>query len=176
MQRFSNSRVLTAAIVLAGMVAIQPTAHAGSLKSWDKTTSGTARWKSLGNFGNAAVLDKQTGLVWETTPAANFLSIDNALVFCASRVVGGQTGFRLPTVGEISTLFDPSQSPPLPPGHPFTVDPSGSYWLSTVVHPAADNNLIYYMTLNMDPDFSQIGVGNPTTLRKMWCVRGAGGN
>ena len=165
--------LLTAAIVLAGMVAIQPTAHAGSLKSWDKTTSGTARWKSLANFGNAAVLDKQTGLVWETTPTTLTLSYENAGTYCANRVVGGQTGFRLPTIGELASLSDPSQSPPLPVGHPFTINPFGDYWTSTLVLIPPSSQ--YYNFWQM-AGLSHFSLAIPTTGRIPWCVRGPGGN
>ena len=68
-----------------------------------------------------AVLDKETGLVWQrdtdNTPKTWF----EAWVYCYQLTLGARKGWRLPTIEELSTLVDPSQSnPALPLGHPFT--------------------------------------------------------
>ena len=83
-----------------------------------------------------AVLDKETGLVWERTLDQAHHSWSDAVEFCYSRLVGGRAGWRLPKVEELMTLLDPSQSSPaLPSGHPFLgvnatllID---TYWTST---------------------------------------------
>ena len=37
--------------------------------TWDKQFAGPTRFRILSDFGNAAVFDKETGLVWERSPS-----------------------------------------------------------------------------------------------------------
>jgi hypothetical protein len=84
-------------------------------------------------MGDVAVLDKETGLVWQRV--ANYSQDWNYSVYhCYDLNLGGRKGWRLPSVDELSSLVDPSQSnPALPLGHPFTVVYASSsyYWSST---------------------------------------------
>lgn len=85
----------------------------------------------------AAVLDRETGLVWQRTPDANLKGSWIAASFeCVEAEIGGRRGWRLPTKEEISTLFlDASPSPGLPAGHPFEHSISGfsnnKFWTSS---------------------------------------------
>ncbi len=91
--------------------------------SWDQTLPAATRFIILSNFNSAAVLDRNTGLVWEKSPDATTTTWDSARFFCLNRTTGGQKGWRLPSVHELASLIDPSVAPPgptLPPGHPFT--------------------------------------------------------
>jgi len=48
--------------------------------------------------------------------------------------VGGQKGWRLPSIVELMSLIDPAVAvpgPTLPPGHPFTNVLSSGYWTAT---------------------------------------------
>jgi hypothetical protein len=80
------------------------------------------------NTGDDAVLDKETGLVWERDPSAKFLGnntlpFNMALLSCieyASSVVE-RDGWHLPTFQELASLVDWAHFPPaLPAGHPFS--------------------------------------------------------
>jgi Protein of unknown function (DUF1566) len=83
------------------------------------------------------VLDKKTGLVW--TRDANLFGQYNWLdsnTMCREIEHGNRSGWRLPTVEELSSLVDPSQpNLALPAGHPFVNVQFGSgvpaYWSST---------------------------------------------
>lgn len=84
------------------------------------------------------VLDKETGLIWARD--ANLLEPMTWVNACwrpRSRVqLGNRSGWRLPTVEELSSLLDPSKGAlpelALPDGHPFmNVGEDWPYWTST---------------------------------------------
>src|SRR5262249_35059860 len=111
--------------------------------SWDQTLACSAlancpRFVVLANMNSDAVLDRETGLVWERNPDGH-TNGNQAKIVCAQRVVGDRQGWRLPTVSELRSLIQPSRAiPALPDGHPFTnvhfsssggIDPSiDTYW------------------------------------------------
>ena len=111
---------------------------------WDQALQAAQRFVVLAAFNNEAVLDKNTGLVWEKSPqiesdpdiAYNWFP---ARVYCLNKTVGGQKGWRLPSAPELVSLIDPSVGPPgptLPPGHPFTnVSTNVPYWTATTSAP-----------------------------------------
>jgi hypothetical protein len=102
--------------------------------SWDQTLSAATRFIILSNFANEAVLDRETGLVWETSPITTTNDWQSALFQCTSRTTGGRKGWRLPSVHELASLVDPAVAfpgPTLPPGHPFTNVQSANYWSAT---------------------------------------------
>ena len=80
---------------------------------------------------DAAVLDKETGLVWEKSPDTTTRTWATASAYAYSKTVGGRKGWRLPTVEELASLVDPTTIPVLPSGHPFTNVRSGHYWSAT---------------------------------------------
>jgi hypothetical protein len=90
--------------------------------SWDQTLPGSTRFLILANFNGEAVLDRETGLVWQRSPTSGLFSFATSSEHCLGTNTGNRFGWRLPTINELAGLFDPSAvaSPPLPPGHPFT--------------------------------------------------------
>src|SRR5262245_21464181 len=98
--------------------------------SWDQQLPASTRFIVLSNWGGAAVLDPETGLVWErapdsglfkvTIPPGGFLGEESALTHCHKIRVGNRAGWRLPSVEELGSLLDSTQNhPALPVGHPF---------------------------------------------------------
>ena len=78
-----------------------------------------------------AVLDKETGYVWERSPDPTYMSWYNAVARCYEKELAHRRGCRLPTIEELASLVDPTKSSPaLPSGHPFNVQ-SSYYWSST---------------------------------------------
>jgi hypothetical protein len=121
----------------------------------------------------AAVLDKETGLVWEksawrTTPLWNA-----AISLCSDLVLGGRKGWRLPTVEELTSLVDPTQDfPALPNGHPFVDVYEGSYWSATTdAHNASDARSVF---MGGNGNVGS-GVKDGPFSRGVWCVRGGQG-
>ena len=80
-------------------------------------------------LSDAAVLDRETGLVWERVPsavaAANWAT---ARRDCAQLILGGRAGWRSPSEEELTSLLGGAM-----PGHPFTLVLATFYWTATTV-------------------------------------------
>jgi hypothetical protein len=50
------------------------------------------RFVVLAPFANAAILDKEAGLVWEQSPATTAHIWNNARFHCVNRTIGGRNG------------------------------------------------------------------------------------
>jgi hypothetical protein len=173
---------------LQGVIALGffcPVVHAASgvgpyyaVPSWDQTLPASTRFVVLTNMNNEAVLDRETGLVWELLPTTTGLIWENAHDHCMQLAVGGRKGWRLPSIQDLQSLVDPtvpSPGPMLPAGHPFTGAQSGTlsfYWTATSQSGAqfVDN---FAKSLSL-------GFGNVSNVGKaqkafVWCVRGGQG-
>jgi hypothetical protein len=135
---------------------------------WDQVLPAAQRFVVLAAFNNEAVLDKETGLVWEQTPAATTHTWSTARFQCTGRVTGGRMGWRLPSISELSSLVDPNQSlpPALPVGHPFPNVQSAVYWSATT-------------DAELPTDAWNVGFGGSVGTSgktysgyQVWCVRG----
>jgi Protein of unknown function (DUF1566) len=164
-------------VMVAGLCVLWFTATAGAvpLESWDdKIPNANQRFKVLSEFSDSAVLDKETQLVWEKSPATNSGSWSGAISFCINKNVGGRKGWRLPSIPELASLIDPTQSnPSLPAGHPFlnvqTVQ-NDFYWSATTVDavPAGDPSRAWTVRF-LDGLVTDIDKSAPDLT---WCVRG----
>lgn len=136
---------------------------------WDQVLPAEQRFVVLPAFNSDAVLDKETGLVWEKSPQTTAVSSANVRLTCANKAVGGRKGWRLPSLPELASLVDPSVASPGPTlssGHPFQNVQSANYW-STSAH--AENPALMW----------GVGFGNGGVLglskafdQRAWCVRG----
>jgi len=61
------------------------------MSSWDKKIA-NGRFQLLQDFNNEAVLDQETGLVWERQPSNQNVAWSNARLACAQKSVGGRGG------------------------------------------------------------------------------------
>lgn len=155
--------------------------------SWDQTLPGSNRFIILSNFNSEAVMDRETGLVWERSPgdvdrdgdvdSADRRTWAEARVVCAhQRIVGSRKAWRLPSFAELASLLDTSIAPPGPllsPGHPFRNIQPTSYWSATtsvdspVLPPAV---LAAWGVAFGDGDTVPHDKTEPMWV---WCVRGA---
>ncbi|TMQ24102.1 MAG: DUF1566 domain-containing protein, partial [Nitrospirae bacterium] len=106
----------------------------GVTQNRDKALAAVQRFVILPAFNSDAVLDKESGLVWEKSPQTTSTKWSVARRTCTEKNIGGQKGWRLPSLEELASLVDPSVAPPglaLPPGHPFLAVQSAVYWSST---------------------------------------------
>ena len=139
---------------------------------WDQNLKAAQRFVVLAAFNNEAVLDKNTGLVWEKSPQTPGAPWANACVDGLNKVVGRQKGWRLPSIVELSSLIDPSAGPVptggllLPKGHPFTNVYSLQYWSATTT--ADDPNRAWFVFL----EDGYTGSFIKSTSYQLWCVRG----
>ncbi len=86
---------------------------------------------SVPELNNEAVLDRETGLIWEKSPSTDNMDWNNAVYYAYNKKVGGRKGWKLPTVEELLSLVDTSNSPTLSSGHPFESVQRALYWLAT---------------------------------------------
>jgi hypothetical protein len=148
--------------------------------SWDQTfactlLSNCPRFIVLANFGGDAVLDRETGLVWERSPSEALVRLD--FDPCGERIVGNRQGWRVPTEHELRSLVDPSPDhPSLPAGHPFI-----NIHFSVPAFGLADLYLTTTPDLLNDGYRLLVGFGHPRVagssppsiaFGRAWCVRG----
>jgi hypothetical protein len=137
--------------------------------AWSQKLPSAGRFQIV--LDGLAVLDRETGLVWERTPSQVLgapwpdASWPDAIEACLAKVVANRKGWRLATLEELFSLVDETQSnPALPPGHPF--GSLSSSWSAT--SRPADTSWAYFLNF---------GTGNAgstvkTTATRFLCVRG----
>jgi hypothetical protein len=143
--------------------------------SWDQTLPAATRFIVLSNFASAAVLDRETGLVWEKVPSTNTGTWFDASFSCLNSNTGGRTGWRLPALPELMSLVDRSQAnPSLPSGHPFTVQFSSSlslYWSAT----SNGHDTTVAWAVFFGNGVVEGGDKSGVSVFLAWCVRGGPG-
>jgi len=140
---------------------------------WDTNNPSATRFTVLAAIPGA-VLDNNTGLVWEQAPDGTLRSWGTATSYCVNKNVGGTRGWRLPSVPELASLIDPTLPAPFVPASAFTISTSDTtpgvqsagYWSasSIAVDPFAAWNVIFSSgsVFNLDKANSN----------HAWCVRG----
>lgn len=179
--RNRNRAAIAAVATAIGIVLLRGAAPAAGqqepFKTWSKQIPKAAqRFKVLSEFGGHAVLDKETGLVWEKAPATTNMAWAYALAECRNRTTGGRKGWRLPAIEELTSLLDATSAPAvLPAGHPFVVDDT-FYWSATsevdpenVVLPGGSAWMLNSpLTFGLADTLNKLS----TTVAHVWCVRG----
>jgi len=167
-----GSGVTAAATLLAVAVAAPGRSSPGvaerSRFSWHRVLDPQERFRVV--MGGEAVLDRETGLVWDKIPDTAVVRWADASFLCYARSVGGRKGWRLPTVEEMSSLLDTSErGPALPAGHPFSDVQNEVYWSATSIAGLAGN--AWGVSMENGTLFDQL----KSTSFHYWCVRGGPG-
>jgi len=113
----------------------------------------------------AAVTDVQTGFIWEQSPDFFYGAWTEAIAHCQAKAVGGQAGWRLPTIKELASLIDSSQKDPaLPSGHPFGNIKSSVYWSST---PSETDDIVAW---HVSFFTGEVVTDQKSQTRRAWCM------
>ena len=178
--RLKLTRILTLYAVFAlAVLGMTGTVQAGSLDppgppapsmktlnqippSWSQKLPAAERFEVV--LDGAAVLDKETGLVWEKSPDSSLKLWADAFNYCQFKEVGGRMGWRMPRLVELQSLVDKTQSnPSLPAGNPFSNVQLSKYWSTSS-----------YVANLWTVDFTTgyIGTWGGCDYAYVWCVRG----
>ena len=163
--------LVAATAAIAGSLA-PPGAPAPTMRSieqvkptWDKIIPTAQRFVDA--LDGTAVLDKETGLVWEKSTSATKYTWADVQAVCTQAGIGGRRGWRLPTIEELASLLDPTQNNPvLPSGHLFTNVYAYHYWSSTTN--AIDPNSAWDVHFGT----GYVGYGSKYGVFYVRCVRG----
>lgn len=141
--------------------------------AWDQQIPAAQRFIVLSNWSNQAVLDRETGLVWERTPSGSSLTHwDFALTLCAEAGTGNRRGWRTPSIQELASLIDPTNGNMLPPGNPFQgVAASPTFYWSATSSPDIFAWVVAFGAVGPH----SVGTADKTDAGLTWCVRGGSG-
>ncbi len=141
--------------------------------SWDQKLT-TNRFVILFNWNSEAVLDRETGLVWQRTPVPDRTILNPAKIKCMQAATGGRYGWRLATYHELSSLQDSTKTLPL--GHPFVVDVDEyqTWWSATKAPPPEGSDADWAFVRNLRTD-TVVSANGELNLASSWCVRGGQG-
>jgi len=164
--------------LVAGSAAADAVGPYYATPSWDQTLPASTRFIVLSNMNSQAVLDRETGLVWQKSPSSAQVNWFQAVLDCEDMAsTGGRFGWRLPSIHELASLVDPAGG--IAAGSPFTnVDTANSglgplpYW-STTTFPGDS-------TAAMVRGFPAGGFTSGSNFKvdafaHEWCVRGGQG-
>jgi hypothetical protein len=147
--------------------------------AWNQKLAPNVRFVILSNFGNEAVLDRETGLVW-ARQSVEPASWGRVFSTCAWLNIGDRGGWRMPKFAELQSLLDYSTVPPLvgagfPVGHPFMVtldsNPIRRFFWTADQYPPNAGSGVQFLVLNMAFGFEESVVS--TNEYGTLCVRGA---
>lgn len=162
----------TSYIVMLIMVAFATAVSAEQVQIWDKQLPASARFAVLSKFNKEAVLDRETGLIWEKAPSGVLDSPDKswgaAIQYCYNKIIGNRGGWRLPTAAEFMTIVDGANNPTLPSGHPFENVYPALYWTATP-YPGRPE---YAFDVDLAFGFGDVADNPKANEEFAWCVRG----
>ncbi len=179
--RFSRSIFGAGILALAAVLWI---ARAGNLQkpqgkmkaldaipaAWSQVLPADQRFELV--MDGDAVLDKETGLVWERSPQYSARAVNYDARYCAELTLGGRKGWRLPSWVELQSLVDPSESnPALPAGHPFLNIVSGELYANDYNYTAYTPQAIFGVDFATGKPW-YLAHSNTATSYRVWCVRG----
>jgi Protein of unknown function (DUF1566) len=146
--------------------------------SWDQTLPVATRFIVLSNFASNAVLDRETGLVWERSPSTTPINWTLGQGRCTRLKLGSRRGWRFPTIQELASLVDLTVAAPgtyLPAGHPF-LHVGNNYWSSTTPSDTLNRAwIVGFQTVDFDGDGGAMGSSDKSDALLTWCVRGGEG-
>ncbi len=173
---------------LLGSAVLAAPAFSGHVNPpWDHLDTGSLRFTSIMPITvcidtvcgpvATAVLDKETGLVWELSPFPTPRTWFDSIFYCNRLKKGGRMGWRVPTVEELASLLDLSKTSgaALPNGHPFVFTLGSGrtafHWAATTQADATNKA----WAVDFVGGFQDTGTLAKSSLLSVWCVRGQQG-
>ncbi len=175
-----NSTLLTiglgTSILIGGIDAGAQTTANGpyyAMPSWDQTMPAASRFVVLANFNSEAVLDRETGLVWQQNPSSfttTWFAAQDTAAGCPAIVTGGRSGWRLPRLDELQTLTT-GVFTNLPAGHPFGANAQGTFWTSNS-SVFSSSSATVAIVWAVGGGANAVAGGQPkSSAYRSWCVR-----
>jgi hypothetical protein len=169
--------IAASAILSTGTAVQGQTVAAGpyyATPAWDQKLPAATRFIVLSNWNQDAILDRETGLVWQRSPDGSEIFFQGLLA-CSLAATGGRAGWRLPSLHELESLIDPAVGAPgvvsLPAGHPFVGITTDHFLTATSF--AESPSFIFVRSLEVAAPSVTKAVGKGEAFR-IWCVRGGG--
>jgi Protein of unknown function (DUF1566) len=170
-------------LVIATLLACVPSAHAQTVAagpyyatpSWDQklqcdTVSTCPRFVVLSNWNKEAVLDRETGLIWQQNPSSTVvnwgLAMQSFFDGCFVATNGDRRGWRMPTIEELLTLD--AGFGELPAGHPFGANASAIFWSATSSQLLPNGAMVWTFG---SPGGRIFGADSKAAAHAVWCVR-----
>jgi hypothetical protein len=143
--------------------------HVTPTWSQDLNAAPTGRFVQV--LSDAAVLDKETGLVWRRSLSVSTTSWTGALYLCNTLTIATRKGWKLPSVQELSSLLDAVRTDPaLPLVNPFINVQNNQYWTSTSDVTDSGNAWVVGFGTGV------VGIESKSSLLNYWCVRSGSGS
>jgi len=138
--------------------------------TWSSVVPPADRFDVLADFNSEAVLDRNTGLVWQLAPSTQRFEWVDSRSACINSASGGRRGWRLPSIVELTTLQEPG-SPAVPPNAPFVLpdDPAVPRIFWSATSDAADLTNAWVASFEVALSFSD----EKSRSHYAWCVYAA---
>jgi hypothetical protein len=127
---------------------------------------------TAGGTGNGTVYDTKSKLTWQQTVSSTTYSWADAKTYCAGVAASlGGTGWRLPTLKELQSLVDYSQSTgPMIDSNAFSSTPSAEFWSASPLA-GSPSNPWYVDFNNGHTGFAFTSLGGVSVTLNVRCVR-----
>lgn len=118
------------------------------------------------NNNDGTVLDRSTGLVWQSNPGTNTLTWDDALNYSENLSLGGKSDWRLPNIKELQSLnSEILKNPSIDTSFFGNISPA-NYWSSTTLN--GTTTKAWYLNFS----YGLTSYETKTVAQRVICVRG----
>ena len=148
------------------------------LRAWDRQfADARVRYAELRGWHKEAVLDRETGLVWQRSPIDLALTWTAALAACRTTAIGGRYGWRAPQEEELASVGEAAKgagTPPIiPDGAPFIGVSGVAFWTATTEEAVTSDAYVIVFGTTSTESAGVIAAEGKTAQHGIWCVRGA---